>query len=244
MTELRPFFSYYGGKWRIARRYPAPTFGRIVEPFAGAAGYATRHPNLEVALYDASPVVVGLWDYLIHVTPAEVMTLPIDIEHVDELGAVPQEARWLVGWWLNTGTASPRLSASTRFRFRPNSHWGANVRQRIASQVGLIRHWTVELSDFADVPVGVDATWFVDPPYVGPDGTHYAASVADYGALGAWCRSLPGQVIVCEQEGANWLPFEPFHVSKANNAHGPDGTCREAIWTNTDRADDDKAGAA
>ena len=33
---LRPFFSYYGGKWRSAvKHYPAPEFDQIVEPFAG-----------------------------------------------------------------------------------------------------------------------------------------------------------------------------------------------------------------
>ena len=39
---LLPFWAYYGGKWRSAPRYPAPVHGRIIEPFAGAAGYAMR----------------------------------------------------------------------------------------------------------------------------------------------------------------------------------------------------------
>lgn len=34
MIGLRPFWSYYGGKWRIAERYPRPAFDRIIEPFA------------------------------------------------------------------------------------------------------------------------------------------------------------------------------------------------------------------
>jgi hypothetical protein len=34
-SRLRPFFSFYGGKWRIARHYPTPKYDIIIEPFAG-----------------------------------------------------------------------------------------------------------------------------------------------------------------------------------------------------------------
>jgi site-specific DNA-adenine methylase len=37
MSNLRPFFTFYGGKWRAAPFYDAPTHGHIVEPFAGSA---------------------------------------------------------------------------------------------------------------------------------------------------------------------------------------------------------------
>jgi hypothetical protein len=36
-VSLRPFWRYYGGKWRAAPRYPRPTHDTIIEPFAGAA---------------------------------------------------------------------------------------------------------------------------------------------------------------------------------------------------------------
>jgi hypothetical protein len=68
----------------------------------------------------------------------------------------------------------------------------------------------------------VEATWFVDPPY-----QHVAKSyrndeidcnTVDFPALAAWVRSRSGQVIVCEQAGADWLPFEPFRTLKAGCA--------------------------
>jgi hypothetical protein len=38
---VNPTFSYYGSKWLVARHYPPPLDGApIIEPFAGAAGYA------------------------------------------------------------------------------------------------------------------------------------------------------------------------------------------------------------
>ena len=64
MTGLRPFWCYFGGKWRAAPHYPAPIHSTIVEPFAGAAGYSTRYPDRQVVLIDKDPVIVGLWRYL------------------------------------------------------------------------------------------------------------------------------------------------------------------------------------
>ena len=70
--NLRPFFCYYGGKWRAAPKYPAPEHDTIVEPFAGAAGYATRYPDRKVVLVERDPVIAGLWRYLTKVSPAEI----------------------------------------------------------------------------------------------------------------------------------------------------------------------------
>lgn len=60
-----------------------------------------------------------------------------------------------------------------------------------------------------------DATWFIDPPYRGRPGSHYryGSKLIDYTNLAAWCQMLPGQVIVCEQHGADWLPFERLSSS-------------------------------
>jgi hypothetical protein len=40
---VRPFFSFFGSKWRVAPHYPAPERDLIIEPFAGSAGYSLRH---------------------------------------------------------------------------------------------------------------------------------------------------------------------------------------------------------
>ena len=51
--QLRPFFGYYGGKWRDAvKHYPAPQFDIVMEPFAGSAGYALRYAERNVVLCD------------------------------------------------------------------------------------------------------------------------------------------------------------------------------------------------
>lgn len=81
MPTLKPFFTYFGGKYRVARRYPPPESETIIEPFAGAAGYSLRYPDADVILNDLDPVVAGTWDYLIHVSADEIRSLPSTTGH-------------------------------------------------------------------------------------------------------------------------------------------------------------------
>lgn len=230
MGRLQPFFCYYGGKWRAAKRYPTPAYGTIVEPFAGGAGYATTYHDRHVMLYELDPIIYGLWDYLIHVSPAEIRSLPSYVEHVDDVHA-PEEAKSLIGFWLNKGSATPKKSASVWARggLRPNSYWGAVIKERIASQVEQIRHWKVVNASFERAD-DIEATWYIDPPYQGTCGNSYRFRSIDYGVLGTWCQSRRGQVIVCEQEGADWLDFEPLATIKATPGSHGKSYSREVIW--------------
>lgn len=218
--SLRPFFTYYGGKWRLAPKYPRPTHETIIEPFAGSAGYSVRHPERQVHLYDLNEQVCGTWEYLIRTSAEEIRRLPLydgTWNSVDDL-PLCQEAKWLIGWWLNKGTSSPCKTPSKWMRdmIRPDSQWGEAIRERLAEQVRWIRHWRIFQSRWEDVPTDLPATWFVDPPYV-VGGHKYRHKEIDYQSLGAWCKDLPGQVIVCESDGADWLPFEPFVTAKTNS---------------------------
>jgi hypothetical protein len=209
---LRPFFSYFGGKWTLAPRYPAPEHGTIVEPFAGSAGYASRFPEREVVLVEKAPHLAALWRWLIRVSVDEVMALPLDPSKTDGLCA---EARTLIGFWCARGRVRPASTTNSswlRSGRWPSSFWGEYARARIAEQVTKIRHWKLIEGDYSDAP-DIEATWFVDPPYVGAH--HYLAKVDDFAQLGRWCRSRRGLVIVCEQQGADWLPFTPFRTAKS-----------------------------
>lgn len=232
LPQMRPFFGYYGGKWRDAlKNYPEPEFDTIVEPFAGSAGYSLRYASRNVILCDRDPVLVAVWRYLIGVEAKEILSIP-DLPRdgsVEDL-KISQEAKWLVGFWLNRGTASPRKSPSKWMRdgIRPGSFWGERVRQTIASQVGLIRHWKVHHGNYEDCPAPRTATWFVDPPYE-LAGQHYrfGSDELDYKSLADWCRSRSGQVIVCENQGAKWLPFRKLADVKTTRA---DRRSIEVVW--------------
>lgn len=237
-AQLRPFFGYFGGKWRDAlKNYPAPKYQTIVEPFAGSAGYSLRYPDRQIILCEADPVVAGVWKFLIKAKASEILAIP-DLkpdETVDSLD-IRDEAKWLVGFWLNRGVARPRKSPSKWMRdgIRPGSFWGERVRTTIASQLDAIRKWSVFQCDYSEAPMDTLATWFIDPPYqVAGQYYAYGSSLLDYKKLGTWCRTRRGQVMVCENEGADWLPFERVADVKTTRARS---RSTEVRWMKDSRA--------
>lgn len=223
---LRPFWRYYGGKWRAAPLYPQPRHRRIVEPFAGAAGYSLRYADHDVVLVEKYPPIAEIWRWLIAATPHEVLSIPL-VEHVDELPSwVPEAARFLVRYTLGVGLARMGNSLSQGFRNQALEHptwtcgWDARQRASVASQVPFIRHWRVIEGDYTRARALLDArtTSFWDPPYFNKAGEKYPERpkgtpeqrAAWYAELGEHVRAAPGQVIACENEGATWLPFRAF----------------------------------
>jgi hypothetical protein len=216
---MRPFFPYYGSKWSIARHYPPPlSASLVVESFAGAAGYATFYDCPHVALFDADPIIAGVWSYLMAVSTAEIMALP----EMPEVGDcvdnydLPQEAKWLIGFWLNRGSAQPKKSrtAYSARTDRAQLNWGPRAKERIATQLGGLAGWSITHGSYSDAP-DVSATWFVDPPY-GDKGRFYRAKFDDFSALGPWCEIRRGLLIACEGPGAEWLPFRPLGLFKSS----------------------------
>jgi site-specific DNA-adenine methylase len=231
-TSLRPFFPYYGSKWNIARYYPKPTHDLVIEAFAGAAGYATYYGCRQVQLIDVDPIIAGVWSYLIKASVREIMALPElpDVGDCVDDYDISQEAKWLIGFWLNRGSATPKKTR-TAYSARVDKAqlvWGARAKQRIATQLSAIRDWKVTSGSYEDIP-NVEATWYVDPPYT-DKGRYYRKSFDDFDRLGRWCVKRNGMVIVCEGAGAEWLPFEPLGDFKTSL-----GRACEAIFVQASR---------
>jgi hypothetical protein len=194
-----------------------------------------RYPHRRVRLYDKDPIICAIWHYLIGVSPEEIRKLPLIFNHIDEL-EVPQEVKWLLGFWANRATVNPSKSPSKWMRQlgqqQTGVYWSAEIRERLARQVDFIRHWTVAQCSYEQIPDQA-ATWFIDAPYDSRAGEYYryGRKDIDYKHLGEWCQSRSGQVIVCEQVGATWLDFRPFR-----NFKGLRGVSKEAIWTKTDES--------
>jgi hypothetical protein len=219
---MERFFSYFGAKWGLAKRYGRPRCGHVIEPFAGAAGYSVYWEPKKVTLIEQNPVVYGVWDYLQRVSPAEVMRLPSNISHVDELPSrVCQEAKWLIGFWFDNGLTRPARSRSNwaltpRYAAR---YWSESIKQRIASQVDRIRHWQIIEGGYEDAP-DLKAHWHIDPPYDNSAGRAYAFKTIDRPSLAQWCLSRCGWRQVCENDGATWLPFKPFSILEGYRGRG------------------------
>lgn len=226
---LRPFFSFYGSKWRAVKHYPNPKYNSIVEPFAGSAGYSTRHYTNSIVLYEIDPVIFGVWKYLLTASQKELKSLPIKFESTEDL-KICQEAKWLIGFWLNKACTCPKLTPSKWMReYESSQFWGNKIKHRILTQTPQIKHWKIFNKSFEDCP-NKTRTYFIDPPYNNAAGRLYQYNKLNYKKLSSWVRARLGQVIVCEQEGATWLPFKHLATIKTLNGSNGKGTSNEVIY--------------
>jgi hypothetical protein len=86
-----------------------------------------------VTLIEIDPVIFGIWHYLLCVSATEIMKLPSNIFHVDELPSwVCEEARWLIGLWFDSGLVRPakRRSHWARSPSRWGNYWSENIKRR------------------------------------------------------------------------------------------------------------------
>ena len=215
---MNRLFPYYGAKHAYIRHYPAPRHGHIIEPFAGSAAYAHAHgAENDVTLIEKNPRIAAIWQWLVSVSADELASLPgIDtIEHLDESGLIDGPAREFLKQWMSSAsvTGANRKSLFAKHNIETGRWWFTEFHKpAFCDALKKIRHWRIVLGQHHQAH-NVCATWFVDPPYVN-GGQHYRENCnslsVDYLALAEWCLERIGDVIVCEGNGAEWLPFQPI----------------------------------
>lgn len=231
---LKPFFSYFGSKYRLSKKYHEPTKNVLIEPFAGSACYSLHYPHKQVKLFDKYGVICSIWDYLIHVSENEFLNLPlIDFDKPVDDYNICQEAKYLIGFWLMSTSTSPGLKHTSRsIKLIQGGHlttrtvnnqkitttekptnfssWTEKNKIKIASQLQYIRHWTIENKSYDQID-NQNATWFIDPPYqIAGKSYKESSKNINFNHLGEWAKQRYGEIIVCENEGAKWLPFKSF----------------------------------
>lgn len=227
MKRLRPFFSYYGSKWRIAPKYPQPKYKKIIEPFCGSAQYSMVYPDKEVYLYDLYEPIVMAWDFLINASVKDISKLPSTFKHIDELN-VSNEAKALIGFNINPASQMPKKQFSPWGRDNAQ-FWGDKKKQLIINQKPFIKHWKVFLDSYENLENEI-ATWFIDPPYQSDAGRFYVKSEIDYQSLEHWISERNGQFIACDMEGVEYGQFKPFLTAQVNPSKKGRKTLKEMIW--------------
>lgn len=169
-------------------------------------------------------MIIDVWKYLKSASKNDILKLPRlkrgeSIKDHQYLSEVEQN---FLGFLVCNGVASPRMNVS--------SFEGVNVERdlkRIAKTLFKIRHWKIIEGSYEDIE-NIEATWFIDPPYQF-GGEYYKESTKniDFKKLAEWCKTRNGQVIVCENTKATWLPFKPM-----KEMYGSRYKTTEAIWSN------------
>lgn len=204
-------FSYYGTKKKLAKHYPTPQFDTIIEPFCGAAMYSLYENNWEkeVILYDKYDKIFLAWDYLINqATISDILNLPDLVIglHLDSIDISDSE-KALLGFYANPSSAVPKKTVSARGA----KSWPRH-KNYLLENLHKVKHWKVYNESYDKIE-NIEATWFIDPPYQF-GGQYYHSSASNkhinYEELSNWCLERNGQLIVCENSNADWLPFEPL----------------------------------
>jgi len=195
-------FYYYGRKKQIARHYPKPQFDTIVEPFAGAASYAMHKENwkLRVVLIEKDPKVCDVWHWLIDEATEE------SIRKLPDLRTGEKSSEF-----LHIVHAATKMAFKYRtIKVTPVLERNWEISKRVmACSVHKVKHWELIEGDYRVSP-DIEATWFIDPPYKHAPGDGYAfgSKQMDYEKLADWTMDRRGQLICCEGEFGDYLPFE------------------------------------
>jgi hypothetical protein len=186
--------------------------------------YSLYHSGSNVWLNDLYDVVVRIWNYLIEATPQQIDGLP-ELKTGQRLSDYPlsQNEKELLGFSMGVGGLTPRDKCSS---MAGNRNRVKQLKQRYNKYGAKIKNWSITLVSYEQLP-NLEATWFIDPPYQ-KGGKAYQENKIDYSHLAGWCKSRRGQVIVCENDGGDWLPFRPLPVV----AYGSKGRQVETVWTN------------
>lgn len=214
-------FYYYGAKNLLARYYQPPEFNVIIEPFAGSAAYSCYHllrnENLNCILCDKNEDVAEAWDFVLKCSERDILDFP-----------TPEIGEYAYDFLIKTCSASNASSKCVKMKYTERVDRVFQIQKRRILKFFPIRERIKFFhGDYSSVE-NQQATWFIDPPYqilskntsVFQNGDGYAkncnASTLDFNQLGEFCLSRMGQLIVCEKEGANWLPFQEFKRNKTS----------------------------
>lgn len=210
-------FSFYGGKSRIVHRYPDPVHDTVIEPFAGGASYSLRHHERQVWINEKDPVTRSMWEFVLSSDSADWVEGHVpETVHIGDKASemIPRDAPAglleILRSQANMGTQGAR-GIHDQVTMIGQIGW-PRLKPRLMQWIPLVAHWKLTGLDYSAVATDDSATWFVDPPYNNSAGRRYRLGMQsdEFGHLARWVDTLRGQVIVCENGGADWLPFEPL----------------------------------
>lgn len=214
-------FYYYGAKNLLAKHYPIPKYNLIIEPFAGSAAYTCfhlyRNKDLKAILCDKDDSVAATWDFLLKCSENDILNFP-----------TPKIGEYAFDFLIKTCTVSNASSKCKKMKYTERLNKVFQIQKKRLIKLLPIRDRIQFIhGDYQDLK-NDHGTWFIDPPYqilkingsVFQNGDGYSKNCGEssinFKDLKNYCLNRNGQIIVCEKEGANWLPFQPFKSNKTS----------------------------
>lgn len=157
------------------------------------------------------------------------------------LGPMPHGLVALMRAEAHMGTAGTRANYDLVTSISATC-WNRRLRRRLEWVIPRVRGWRVTNLPYQNVMAYVmceverdlPTTLFVDPPYANAAGRAYRTNDVNYSTLGQWCQQCVdngSQVIVCENEGATWLPFAPLTTKRVGfNTKHRKTNVGEVVW--------------
>ena len=175
--------------------------------------YSLYENNWEknVILNDKYDKVYAVWDFLInHASVKNIKKLPNLTEglNIDNL-KISESEKILLGFYANPASSTPKKTVSKRGEISWNRH-----KSFLIENLHKVKHWKITNKSYDELK-NLKATYFIDPPYqFGGEYYHSASSNKhlNYDDLAKWCLSRKGEIIVCENNKADWLNFKPLTV--------------------------------
>jgi len=190
-----------------------------------SAAYSMEYFENDVTLYEINHKIYSVWKYLQNASMTDILNLPLLIKgqclNDKEFDYLSDPEKWTIGLFLNPGSSVPKKSPGNF------CSWDEKRRKELSGEIFKIKHWDIRNESYENAQILGDVTWFIDPPYSGNGGKYYVDNKIDYEKLRSWCIERKGQTIVCENEGATWLPFKSL-VDLKGQRHNR----KEVIWYN------------
>lgn len=194
-------FYYYGRKKKLAKYYPVPIYDTIIEPFCGSAAYSLHGENWkkQVILIEKDERIYDIWNWLINkATEENILNIP------DLIKGEYTENFLQILHCSSKHSFSYKKVKTTEIMMK---NWNSN-KKIMAKNLYKVKHWKIINDDYLNSP-NLEATWFIDPPYFSEAGNGYYHSNKNinYNNLVNFVNSRQGEVICCDCEEANYLPF-------------------------------------
>lgn len=214
-------FYYYGAKNLLSRYYPEPRYDIIVEPFAGSAAYSCYHlyknDRLSSVICDKDDDVAQAWDFLLKCSERDILNFP-----------TPKIGDYAYDFLIKTCAVSNASSKCNKMKYTERMDRVFQIQKRRIIKFLPIRDRIKFIHGNFQSLENTEATWFIDSPYqivnkngsIFQNGDGYSKNCSfsslNFNELSNFCLERKGQLIVCEKEGADWLPFVRFRKNKTS----------------------------